>query len=308
MTGSVEALRRQQIELIRKREKRRRRFCLFIIFVVILVLAFLYQITVANRSFELSFYNCVSEKMENPVRLVHLSDLHEWEFGPGNKELVESIEALTPDLILITGDMMNGTDRDITSVLEFLRSLTEISPIYYQYGNHESMLMRQEDESKRVPVDALLKAEGIHFFYNDYVTLEVKGNHLAIAGISANPENYEKWAEDMMEEFQKIPAYKILLTHYPALFYELLYDADIDLALSGHYHGGLIRLPGGSGLYHPDDGFFPRYSGGSYELGKGRLIVSRGLGNHGVIPRINNKPELVVIDLVPREREEGDLS
>ena len=76
MTGSVEALRRQQIELIRKREKRRRRFCLFIIFVVILVLAFLYQITVANRSFELSFYNCVSEKMENPVRLVHLSDLH----------------------------------------------------------------------------------------------------------------------------------------------------------------------------------------------------------------------------------------
>lgn len=307
MTEGVETLRRQQIELIRKRKKRGRRLCLLLIVAVILILAFLYQIIVANRSFELSFYNCVSENIENPVRLVHLSDLHEWEFGSGNKELVESIVALDPDLILITGDMVNGTDNDITSVLELCRTLVEVAPVYYQYGNHESMLMRQKDESKRVPVDVLLKAEGIHFFYNDYVTLEVKGNHLAIAGISVNPENYEKWAEDMMEEFQKISAYKILLTHYPALFYELLYDADIDLALSGHYHGGLIRLPDGRGLYHPDDGFFPRYSGGSYELGKGRLIVSRGLGNHGVIPRINNKPELVVIDLVPRERKEGDL-
>ncbi len=307
MTGSVETLRRQQIELIQKRKKRRRRFYLFLIFAVALVLAFLYQAIAANRSFELSFYNCISEKLENPVRLVQLSDLHEWEFGPVNKELVKNIVDLSPDLILITGDMVNGTDNDITSVLEFCRSLVKIAPVYYQYGNHESMLMRQEDESKRIPVDALLKSEGVHFFYNDYVMMNVKGNHLAIAGISTNPENYEKWSEDMIEDFQEIQSYKILLTHYPALFYELLYDADIDLALSGHYHGGLIRLPGGSGLYHPDDGFFPRYSGGSYELGKGRLIVSRGLGNHGVIPRINNKPELVVIDLVPREREEGDL-
>lgn len=203
---------------------------------------------------------------------------------------------------------MNGTDKDITSVTDLCGTLLEIAPVYYQYGNHESMLMRYGEEAERILVDALLKAEGVHFFYNDYVTMEVKGNQLALAGISVNTENYKKWADDMMREFQGLPYYKILLTHYPSLFYDLLYDAEIDLAVSGHYHGGLIRLPGGQGIYHPDDGFFPKYAGGSYELGKGILVVSRGLGNHGMIPRINNKPELVVIDLVPEEREEGDLS
>ena len=90
------------------------------------------------------------------------------------------------------------------------------------------------------------------------------------------------------------------MAHYPDLFTERLQSAKVDLGVAGHYHGGLIRIPGIGGLFHWDTGFFPAYAGGLYPWGEGNLIVTRGLGNHGLIPRINNKPELVVVDISPR--------
>ena len=310
MSRTLEELRREQIEEIQRRKRQKRSIrtapALFILFLLTLLIIIFYNILVVNRTIGISFYTCPSPKIIAPVCLVQLSDLHSRQFGSGNQRLIENIKEIGPDLILITGDMVNSTDTDVSAAVNLCGDLTEIAPVYYQYGNHESILMRYGKDGIKVPIDAYLEKKGVHFFYNDFVDIQVNGNELALMGISVSEENYERWAAVSVEQFQKRETYKILLSHYPSLYYSTLSEADIDLALAGHYHGGLIRIPGIGGLYHPDDGLFPKYSGGKYRLKKGTLIVSRGLGNHGWIPRINNQPELTVIELVPEnEQEEG---
>lgn len=249
-----------------------------------------------NDSFETTFYRVTSDKIGEPIRAVLLADLHNSEFGTENAELIEEIRILKPDLILMAGDMVNGDDPNISIVVDLCTKLEEIAPVYYCLGNHEGNLMYL-DTGYQIPLDVDLLHAGVHVLYNESIQTEVNGNQLEIGVAATDTENFHEISEPFIQEFEKSSRYKILLSHYPTLYYDYLADADIDLSVAGHFHGGQIRLPGGKGLYHIDTGFFPKYSSGRHQLQKGWLVVSRGLGNHGKIPRINNRPELVVIDI-----------
>lgn len=249
-----------------------------------------------DGTFETTFYRVASQKIGEPVRALLLSDLHNREYGENNEELINQIENLQPDLILMTGDMVNNDNPDTSVVVSLCEQLGKTAPVYYILGNHEGDLMYLES-GYQVALDTELFQIGTTVLYNNSIDVEVKGNQLSIGVSGANPENYESISSEFIKEFEQKSEFKILLSHYPTLYYECLADANIDLAVAGHFHGGLIRLPDGTGLYHKDTGLFPKYCYGKNQLKNGVLVVSRGLGNHGKIPRINNKPELVVIDI-----------
>ncbi len=297
----LEELRRLQMEEVQRKiteARRRRRKRLFILFPLVLLVitgVFLALQVEANRHFEVTRYCLESGKVKTPIKLVVLSDLHSMEYGEENRELIEAIQREQPDLIAMVGDMVNKDDEDFTGVRYLCRRLKEIAPVYYTLGNHEGTLMYGRLDS--VPLDELLTEEGARVLINETAEFQKGETLVRLAGISNEAAGYDRWAKDKLADFWESEGYKIVLSHFPDLYYEKLKDARFDLALAGHYHGGLIRVTGIGGLYHPEDGLFPKYSGGEYPLTNGTLIVSRGIGGHGLIPRIHNRPELVIVEI-----------
>lgn len=252
-----------------------------------------------SNELETTFFHLYSPKVaagEN-IRVVVLSDLHNREFGPENSELVERITALAPDLIAIAGDMVNADDGDLSIILALCGKLVEIAPVYYSPGNHESNLMYEKDS----PLESLLLEQGVRVLVNRAEELTIHRTSLLVGGLTTSTEGYEEYGAAFFEEYEKSSAFKLLIAHYPSLYYEHLANGRVDLGICGHYHGGQFRLPVVGGLYHGDTGLFPKYSGGMYPIAKGTIFVSRGMGGHNGLPRINNRPELAVIDINGRQ-------
>lgn len=252
---------------------------------------------VLSEDLEISFNHLSSSKISKgiTIRIVVLSDLHNSQFGENNKELVYNVMSLKPDLIVMAGDMVNKNDSDTSVVLSLCSQLKEIAPVYYGLGNHETILMY----TNGVRIDQQLNELGIHVLNNTAVETEVKGTKFLIGSVLTSAQGYEN--EEFYSEFFKWytqqDSFKLLITHFADLYYDILDDADFDLAVCGHFHGGHIQLPIVGGLYSPDYGFFPKYCNGQFQLEKGTIYVSRGLGDNTVIPRINNRPEIAVIDI-----------
>lgn len=248
-----------------------------------------------NQTFGETFYHVKSAKVREGFRIAMLSDLHNHEYGESNTELTERIAKLQPDIIAIAGDMVIKDDPDTEIVTTLCAQLVEIAPVFYSMGNHEGIMIYD----KQIPLDQELKELGVNVLYNDAKEIEINGNRLLIGGVGTPPEMYEEYSAAFVEEYEKSDEFKLMLAHYPSLFYECMADAEIDLSLSGHFHGGQIRIPGLGGLLAIPDGFFPEYCEGQFERedGKGTLIVGRGLGEATKLPRINNQPELVIIDV-----------
>lgn len=301
----IEQLRQEQIERIRKKRKKQRKRILFAVLGLIMLLIacaggiLLYSIQ-ENKTFEVTYYNHYSEKINEPVKMALLADLHCSEFGPGNSELIGRIKKEAPDLILIAGDMVMDDNPDVSVAVDLCKALVEVAPVYYCYGNHEGILMHDGIDGEKIPLDEYIEQTGAVFFRRSYYTVEVNGNWMDIGAVPQGLSGYEEWGARKVEELEQAENFKLLLSHHPDLYYEKVKSADIDLAVAGHFHGGLIRIPGLGGLFHPDGGFFPEYAGGQYQLDHAELIVSRGLGNSNAIPRINNKPELVMINLMKK--------
>lgn len=248
---------------------------------------------------ETTFYHVYSPKVtegEN-IRVVVLSDLHNGEFGLGNADLLEQIRALGPDVIAAAGDMVNSDEDNLDIILTLCKGLVEIAPVYYSPGNHESNLMYE----KGSPIESLLLELGVHVLVNRAEEVTIHRTPLLIGGLTTSPEGYEEYGARFFQEYEKSGMFKLLIAHYPSLYYEYLADGHVDLGISGHYHGGQIRLPVIGGVYHGDTGLFPRYSGGMYSLPHSTLFVSRGMGGHSRLPRVNNRPELAVIDINGRQ-------
>lgn len=254
-----------------------------------------------SNELEVTFYHLYSPKTaggEN-IRVVVLSDLHNREFGPGNTELVERIAALRPDLIAVAGDMVNADDDNLDVILTLCSQLTEVAPVYYSPGNHESNLMYE----KGSPIERMLLELGVHVLVNRAEEVTINRTPLLIGGLTTSTEGYEEYGAVFFDEYEKSNAFKLLIAHYPSLYYEYLADGHIDLGVCGHYHGGQFRLPVVGGVYHGDTGFFPKYSGGMYRLANSTIFVSQGMGGHNGLPRINNRPELAVIDINGRQEK-----
>ena len=246
----------------------------------------------SSEHLEVTEYVVCSDKCPDSFdgfKIIQLSDLHGADFGGG---LVEKVRQQEPDIIALTGDFVTDED-DLGAVRALVRELTQICAVYFVSGNHEfgSQLAGE--------VRGIMEEAGVAYLGNDFVLIERDGESIVLAGVE-DPLAYADMPSppELMGQIngQYPDSYTILLGHrnywmteYPEL--------PADLILSGHAHGGLIRLPGVGGLIGTDRSLFPDYDGGLYENGNYTMIVSRGLGNSVSIPRLFNRPEIVSITL-----------
>ena len=226
-------------------------------------------------------------------RITVVSDVHCAEFGRDNEKLLAAVAAQKPDLIAITGDLIDQYHTDLAMVEPLCRGLAAIAPTYYVTGNHEWAAHAVQE------LEPLLEENGVHVLSNTYVMLERGGDRIALLGAEdSNGYADQKTIAELSEEVRQEQGdvYKILLSHRNTRIEEYV-DAHIDLTLCGHAHGGLIRLPGTDGLIGPHREFFPSYTAGLYDLPYGQLVASRGLGNQFPAFRLFNRPDVPVVVL-----------
>jgi len=222
--------------------------------------------------------------------IVHLSDLHNKSFGRDQSPLIQAISRQAPDLLVITGDLMDSRRPDIEPVRDLLEGLPGDLTVVFVTGNHEQAL-RGRDELLR-----LLSGHGVLLLDGQDFTVERNGQSITLCGIG-DPGTIR--LPDSMEVRDTLPeGYRIALVHRPE-FFGTPAAANYHLLLSGHAHGGQIRLPFLGGLAAPGQGFFPAYTSGLYHRGDTSLMVSRGLGNSLFPFRIFNRPDLPVLKLIP---------
>lgn len=285
----------QMAEYGRKKKNAKKRVGIILIIIAVIIGICALLIIHQNNQLQKTFYQVKSSKVISNIRIVCLSDQHLKEFGKDNERLINEIDKLSPDIIAIVGDMnMENQPDNYGSVVSLCKNLNEIAPVYYSLGNHEidAMLFGKSNIYKDI------KAAGIKIFNNELETVNVNGTSIDIIGLTQNPAEYDEYGRVFFEKaMEKDNNFKLLLVHYPEHFLGTLEDYEIDLALTGHAHGGQIRLPLIGGLYSADQGFFPELCDGCQEIGNSTVIVSRGLGRSGILPRINNKPEIVIADI-----------
>lgn len=294
------ALRKKKEPPVQPKKKGRHGWFFILISILLLSAAFCAGLVIwghyDEKSFKVTFYEERSSKINEPFRIVQLSDLHLHEYGKDNSELIERIKELKPDIICMTGDMMTDSVPDYSTVTDLCDALKDIAPIYYSLGNNEVNAKYNLDSGLIVD----LKKEGVHVLNDSMESLTLNGNQITIAGNSEGAEQFFKYGGDkVVEKLSSAGGYRILLNHFPDLFLSSIKDNTIDLSLCGHTHGGLVRIPIIGTLYAQNQGLFPKLAEGQHKVGSGSVIISRGLGNDHFIPRINDKPELVVIDAGP---------
>ena len=252
---------------------------------------------VINQNFTVSFYQVRSEKVSDNIRIIELADLHNKQYGENNSKLVEKIKTLRPDLIVYAGDMMTYKDDDYSVLFNLSDQLSLIAPIYACYGNNELDQYLFRDKS----FTAELTGHNVRLLSNEAEDVEVGSTTVQLIAISDDVKQFDvvtNNAKKFIEALAPTTNCRICLTHYPELFKSKLLNYGIDVALTGHAHGGLIRVPHFGGLYSTGEGFFPDFTSGVVQVEDGaQVVVSRGLGDSGWIPRINNQPELVVVDI-----------
>ena len=252
-------------------------------------------------------YEIESDKVMKPCRFVLLSDLHNKSYGKDQKRLVDKISSISPDAILVAGDMLTAAKRQPYEVtLSLMRQLSSRYKIYYGMGNHEHHLKRCPEQYGTVYDDyvAELTKMGILPLLNENTYLpEV---NVAICGALIDKCFFKKFRKFPMDEqyLSKIlgepreSACQILIAHTPQYFEE--YAAwGADIVVSGHVHGGIMKLPVLGGVLSPNLTLFPKYDGGKFVRGKSTMILSRGLGTHTIPIRVFNPGELVTITLTP---------
>lgn len=250
----------------------------------------------------------LTEKIARDCRLVFLSDLHDHEFGKHNERLLRAIDGVNPDVILIGGDMMVSREyADLRVSLALIGELTKRYPVYCGNGNHETRMNRKrEDFGQQYDIYVRrLEKLGVVLLSNRTAAFR---EDIAVSGIDLEERYYEKFhpAELRASEIRKKAGaadrerFHILLCHSP-LFFSACRKWGADLTLSGHFHGGTIRLPYLGGVMTPQFQFFLPWCAGEFEEDGKYMIVSRGLGTHSINIRLNNKPQVVVVDLKKKE-------
>ena len=255
----------------------------------------------ANTAIELNEYQIKSEELpENfeGFRIVQVSDLHNTEIGEENTKLLKLIENAKPDIIVITGDIVDSYHTDVEVSLRFVEKAVRIAPCYYVTGNHEARFSKEFFQS----FEEKLKEYGVQVLHDESVMLEKDGEYILLAGLddptfASNHEGirYSNLSTHIKELFSE-EGFHVLLSHPPELF-EIYVEADVDLVLSGHAHGGQFRLPFVGGIVAPNQGLFPEYDAGLFLEDGTNMVVSRGIGNSIIPIRFNNRPEVVVVEL-----------
>ncbi|MBR6771714.1 MAG: metallophosphoesterase [Lachnospiraceae bacterium] len=255
-------------------------------------------------------YRVCSDKLHQSCRAVMLSDLHDKKYGRDNQKLLQAIDGVAPDLVLIGGDMVtaNGEKTDDTVAMGLIKQLAKKYPVYYGMGNHEYRIkiMPETYGDRYERYKRELKACGVRMLENERVFLPRL--NLEICGVEIDRTYYKRFKHKQMKGDylpgllgrSRQDCFELLLAHNPDYFKE--YAAwGADLVLSGHIHGGVVKVPFLGGLISPMMHLFPKYDGGRFEEGDSSMILGRGLGMHTIPLRFLNPGELVVLHLEPLE-------
>ena len=275
--------------------------------IAVLAVFFLTVMIIDGNRFHVVKYQLYSNKIEEEHHYVVLSDLHNKSYGEKNEKLLKSIDKLAPEAILIAGDILTSKPgKSYEVAIDLIRNLASKYPIYYGMGNHETRLFLYPevygDMGENYEKD--LNRVQVEFLRNK--SRECKDN-IRITGLDMKRDYYKRFKKYPMdhsylqETLGKIKSekYEILLAHNPDYFEE--YAAwGADLVLSGHVHGGMMRLPILGGVVSPAFRLFPKYDGGLFRQGKSTMILSRGLGMHTIPIRIFNPGELISLKISPK--------
>lgn len=266
---------------------------------------------------QITEYSIASAKIPkefNGFKILQISDLHSKEFGKGNEYLIKQIKALHPDIIVATGDMLNSVNDDGRVFYDLAKNLVKHFKIYYIKGNHEQIAEFKAREAGSDWLDTYMEKLddlGVIVLNNNKAELTRNGASINLYGLDISLRLYRgKYTAAYVggstievPDIQKAldicegGKYNILLTHNPAYF-QVYSGCGADLILTGHMHGGIVRVPFMGGLLSPEHSFFPKYDAGMYELGKSKMIVNRGLGNSTIKLRVFNRPEIAMVTLM----------
>lgn len=262
----------------------------------------------SKYSLSYTSYSINTDKVNKSIKFLQITDLHNSIFGEKNQELIAMVAEQSPNLILITGDLLNSNESRTDIATDLISNLCKIAPVYISLGNHEV----EYQERFGTDVVELYEAAGAVVLERQFEDILINGQQIRLGGIygyclsakyletdEADPEEC-----DFLTDFQNTDLYTILLCHIPVswMLNDGLDEWDVDCVISGHVHGGQIILPLIGGVYAPDIGWFPGKLQGLYssEYGRKTMILSTGLGNTEFIPRLNNIPEVVTVDILPQ--------
>lgn len=278
---------------------------------VMLVIVEIYR---ESKSFVTKIYDIKSDKFqfEKPHNIVFVSDLHNHKYGKKNEKLLKAIKAQQPEFILVGGDIpIAKKGYELSTAINFIESLTKDYKVYYSNGNHEHrMRLYPENYGNMYEVytDAIKKA-GVDHLINETRSVRIEDVKVDIVGLEIEREFYKRFFHEILqkEDITKLIGEKdkgtftILLAHNPEYF-KAYAQWGADLTLSGHVHGGVMRLPILGGIISPSMRLFPKYDGGRKQEYEREIIISRGLGVHTIPIRLFNPAELVVLRLQPLKK------
>ena len=306
----------------------RKKKILIVLAVICLIVAIVvpvcyYEVYISYNRFEVNSYSVVDDRLKdaesNPnenfgeegsnaaVRFVVVGDLHDNTFGDNDDKLVATIKKQNPDFIIADGDILNDDSKNSDIAMSFIERLVDIAPVYYALGNHEFEYM--ENKKSENLLDEI-EDTGATLLEMDYEDIVVNGVDIRIGGMygyafDPNGKTVKKdmgeGIYDFLKEFEDTDSYKIMMCHRPDsfVFGEASKAWDVDLVVSAHNHGGQVVVPFLGGLYGGDQGYFPEYVHGLYDKDDMKLLITSGLGsNEQKLPRFNNVPEVMVVDLI----------
>ena len=275
--------------------------CIILSVVVVILIALVIWIAWGNTALELNTYTVTSARLPecfDGYRIAHVSDLHNAEMGEDNEKLLTMLREADPDMIAITGDLIDSRNTDVEIALQFVQEAMKIAPCYYVTGNHEARVNEYEE------LKTGLISAGVIILEDAQTEISIGGESITLIGV--NDPSYqtdylfgdsETVMNTKLEELHsEKDGFTILLSHRPELF-NAYTDHGMDLVLSGHAHGGQFRLPFIGGVVAPNQGLFPEYDAGIYTEGNTNMLVSRGVGNSILPFRINNRPEVILVEL-----------
>lgn len=268
---------------------------------IVVLMALVIWTAWGNTALELNTYTVSSEELPSAFdgfRIAHVSDLHNAEMGDGNEKLLAMLHEAEPDMIAITGDMIDSRNTDMAVALAFAEEVMQIAPCYYVAGNHEARVSEYEE------LKTGLEAVGVVVLDDERMELVLFSESITLLGVD-DPSFYTDYlfgdaatvvSSKLAELAPEENGFTVLLSHRPELF-DTYVDSGMNLVLSGHAHGGQFRLPFVGGLVAPNQGFFPKYDSGIYTENDTNMLVSRGIGNSLFPFRFNNRPEVILIEL-----------
>lgn len=273
-----------------------------ILMTLIVLLAIFTVITLwENITVGTTFFKITSDRLPasfNGFKIAQISDLHNVELGQDHSEIIRILKEEKPQIIVITGDLIDSNHLDMDTAISFVQQAVNIAPCYYVTGNHEAWIKENYQKLE----DRLLDSNVI-ILHDEVVIFERDSESIQLIGLD-DPEfsDQDSYIQQIvlstkLSNLNLDNRFRLLLSHRPEAF-DAYVDNNIDLVLSGHTHGGQFRLPFIGGVVVPNQGFFPKVDAGEYHEFNTTMIVSRGLGNSIIPIRINNRPEVVIVELV----------